>query len=268
MNASINFTRLVLVLRKYWFENNRQFMLMLLAEAAFLVLWMGVDLSFSNPNLLREEFQMAYFFVGLFLSGCLSAGIHFSALGSKPTAIHFLLNPTSSPEKFVCSLFFGVVLFFLGYIAAFYAIDTPAVFIANQKFKTHWTVVNILFMDHYENRLFDGPYSTLLYVYFIAQAFFLLASIYFAKNGLFKAIVGVGIIWVAVIFLAMTLFVSFPPGIILRSLSEYEIIEKSGILKIVVLSPIVTTLVLIFYKFLVTPLLWLCAYLRLKEKHL
>jgi len=268
MHASINSTRLSLVLRKYWFENSRQFLLMVLAAAVFLALLMGVNVSFSNPNLQREEAQMGYFFIGLFLSGCLSAGIHFSAIGSKPTAIHFLLNPASSMEKFICALFYGVVLFFLGYVIAFYAIDTTAVLIANQKFKTHWTVVNILAMDRYENRLFDGPQSTLLYMYFIAQAFFLLASIYFAKNGLFKGIVGVGIIWVALIFLAMTLFASFPPGIIFKTINEYEVVDRSGISRIVIISPIMTTVVLMFYKFLVTPLLWFCAYLRLKEKHL
>jgi hypothetical protein len=243
-------------------------MLIVMAEAAFFVLWMGVNVSVTNPNMFREENQILYFFTGLFLSGCLSAGIHFSSLGSKPTAIHFLLHPASSTEKFLCSMFFGVILFFLGHIIAFYAIDIPAVLIANQKFNTHWTVVNLFFMDHYENRVFDGPFSTFLYAYFIAQAFFFLASIYFAKNGLFKAIVGVGIIWVVVIFLAMAIFISFPPGIIMKSLGEYEIIEKSGISKIIFLSPIVTTLVLIFYKFLIAPLFWFCTYLRLKEKHL
>lgn len=268
MNSSINFSRLTLVFRKYWFENNRQFTLMVLAEVAFFFLWMGVHVSFSNPNLLREEAQIAYFFTGLFLSGCLAAGIHFSSLGPKPTAIHFLLTPASSHEKFICSLFFGVILFFGGYVFAFYTVDIPAVVIANQKFNTHWKVVNLLLMDRYENRLFDGPHSALLYAYLVAQAFFLLASIYFAKNGLFKAIVGVGIIWVVAIFLAMAIFISFPPGIIMKSLGEYEIMEKSGVLRIVVVSPIVTTLVLVFYKFLVTPLLWFCAYLRLKEKHL
>src|SRR6267154_3243519 len=160
MNDSINFSRLALVLRKYWFENNRQFMLMILAVAAFFTLWLGVELSFGGPNLFQESAQMAYFFVGLFLSGCLSAGIHFSALGSKPTAIHFLLNPASSKEKFFCSLFFGVILFLLGYVVAFYAIDAPAVLLANQKFKTHWSVVNIFSMDRYKSELVDGPNST------------------------------------------------------------------------------------------------------------
>ena len=268
MNASINFTRLVLVLRKYWFENKRQFMLMLLAEAAFLTLWMGVNISTTNPRMLMEVNQVCYFFTGLFLFGCLSAGIHFSDLGVKPTAIHFLLTPSSGKEKFICSLFFGVVLFFIGYVIVFYAVDAISVLIANQKFKTHWAIANLFLMDRYEYRLFEMPFSMLVYLYFIAQAFFLLASIYFNKNGLFKAIVGAGIIWVTLIFLMMTLFVSFPPGIILKTISEYEIVERSGISRVVVISPIITTLILLFYKFLITPLLWLSAYLRLNEKHL
>jgi hypothetical protein len=253
---------------KYWFENNRQFIFMMLAVAAFFVLWMGVNVGVSNPNLLREEMQIGYFFVGLFLSGCLSAGIHFSSLGSKPTAIHFLLTPASGKEKFISSLFFSVFVFFLGYVFMFYAVDSIAVLVANLKFKTNWTVINLLAMDRYENRMFGGPFSTLLYVYFVAQSFFLLASIYFAKNGLFTGIVGVGIIWVILIFTTMTLFALFPPGIIMKSINEYDILERSGIFKTILISPVITAIVLLFYKFLITPLLWYCAYLRLKEKHL
>jgi magnesium-transporting ATPase (P-type) len=258
----------MLVVRKYWFENSRQFILILLATAAFFVLWMGVHLSFGNPNLLREEIQIAYFFTGLFLAGCLSAGIHFSSLGAKPTAIHYLLTPASSKEKFFCALLFGVLLFFAGYVMVFYAVDSVAVSIANLKFNTHWKIANLLVMDSYENRLFDGPYSNLLYFYFVAQAFFLLASIYFSKNGLFKAIVGVGILWVIVIFIVMSFFASFPPGVIIKSIGEYSVLEQSGLLRTIAISPAVTAIVLIFYKFMITPLLWYCAYLRLEEKHL
>ncbi len=268
MSSSINFKRLSFVLKKYWFENKKQFILMLLAAATFLTLWMGVNLNVSNPSMLREENQLFFFFTGLFLSGCLSAGIHFSALGSKPTAIHFLLSPASSKEKFICALLFGVILFFFGYLLIFYAVDIVSVWIANKKFNTHWAVVNLLFMDRYENRLYDGPFSALLNFYFIAQAFFLLASIYFNKNGLFKGIIGAGIIWVALIFLIMSLFAAYPPYVIFKGINEYQVIESSGIIKTIIVSPIITTLVLIFYKFLIAPLLWFCAYLRLKEKHL
>jgi hypothetical protein len=270
MNKSVNVNRVLLVIIKYVYENRRSFSLMLLAVGAFLVLSMGVNLIFTNtnPNLFREESQIIYYFIGLFLSGCLSAGVHFSELGSKSKAIHYLLAPASSAEKFICAIFFGVIVFFFGYTLVFYAIDSVVVILANIKFETHWRIVNLFEINKYENRIFDGPFSSFFYIYFVAQAFFLLASVYFSKNGLFKAIIGVGIIWVLSIFLLMTFIKSFPYGQFHSGSNMFEIAEISGVTKKVLLPSLITMPLIFFYKFLLTPLLWTSAYFRLKEKQL
>ena len=105
--------RTFLYLRKYIFENGKSFVLLNLAIAAFLVLWLGVYINFTNPNLFSERAQAAYYFVTLFLSGCLSAGILFSELGSKDRSIHYFLVPASLLEKFLTSLFFAIAVFFV-----------------------------------------------------------------------------------------------------------------------------------------------------------
>src|SRR5690349_17487113 len=90
-----------LYVRKYAFENRMAFLFLYLAIAAFLVLWMGVQLNFTNPSLFAPRAQAAYYFLTLFLAGCLSSGMLFAELGSKSRAIHYLLIPASTRGKFI-----------------------------------------------------------------------------------------------------------------------------------------------------------------------
>ena len=260
--------RAFLFLKRYAFENAKTYAFLYLAIAAFLVLWLGLQLNFTNPMLFREGAQVVYYFMTLFLSGCLSSGMLFSELGAKPKAIHYLLIPASTLEKFLTSIFFGVIVFFVFCSSIFYFIDFIVVTIANNKFSTHWEVINLFSINKYPNLLFDGPVTDIFYLYFPIQAIFLLCSVYFKKHGLFKAIVGMGLLWVAAITLALLLYQLLPFGRFTDTIASYEIIESSGDNKLIKIPQILVISVLTFFRFLLTPLLWAAAYLRLKEKEL
>lgn len=261
-------SRAWLYLRKYAFEHGRAYAFLHLAIAAFLVLWLGLYLNFSNPFLFSERNQVAYYFVTLFLSGCLSAGVLFSELGSKSKAIHYLLVPASTFEKFFATLLFGVFIFFVVASCIFYLIDSAAVAIANFKFDQHHEAINLLALNQYENPFFNGDITDIFYFYFPAQAIFLLCSIYFNKHGLFKAIVVTGLLWVMCIVLILILSQLIPPGIFKHSIGAYEVLEQSGDNKVIFVSPFLVTIILIFGKFLLAPLLWTAAFFRLKEKEI
>jgi hypothetical protein len=265
---AIDFPRFILYARKYAFENARIYLLLYLAIAAFLILLLGLYLNFTNPGLFSERAQVMYYFTTLFLSGCLSSGMLFSELGSKPKAISYLLVPSSSEEKFLTTLLFGVFVFFIMCSSVFYIINYVAVTIANFKYGTHWEVINLLSLNRYDNVFFDGPITDIFYLYFPIQALFLLCSVYFKKYSLFKAIVSVGLLWV--LFVVLFLFFRFlmPPGRFADSINTYEVIEASGDNKLISIPPIIAYSTFIFFKFLVTPLLWATAYFRLKEKEL
>lgn len=268
MNQTLDWSRTCLLFKKYLYENRKSYPLLFLAIAGFFILWMGVYLLFSNPNLFNERFQVFYYFTGLFLSGCLYGGILFSELGSKPKAINYLMVPVSSLEKFICVLFFGVLGFFIGYSAIFYIIDVAAVSIANLRNGTQWSVINPLFIDQYENIFFEGPLSHIFYIYFAAQALFILASIYFSKHSLFKAIVCLGLLWVFLMLFFMLIRATLPPGWFYNGIDTYEVFEPSGQLKTVSVPSWITGILVFFFKFLVPPLLWIAAYYKLKEKQL
>jgi len=259
---------MVFLLKKYLYENRKAYPLLFLAIAGFFILWMGIYLLFNNPNLFTERFQVFYFFTGLFLFGCLYGGILFSELGSKPKAINYLMIPVSTLEKFICILFFGVIVFFVGYCCVFYLIDSAAVSIANVKNGTQWPILNPAFIDRYENIFFDGPLSQIFHIYFAAQALFMLSSIHFSKHSLFKAIVCLGLLWVFSMLFFMLIRLVMPPGWFYHNLDTYEIFEESGQIKVIGIPGLLTGTLVFFFKFLMAPLLWTTAYLKLKEKTL
>jgi len=259
--------RTIRYLRKYSFENAKSNILLFLSLAAFLVLWLGVYLNFTNPFLFREGAQAAYYFVTLFLSGCLSSGLLFSDFGSKSRAINFLLLPASALEKFLVSLFFGVAVFFIGCSSIFWMVDLVVVNIANYKYDTQWEVINLFRLDTYPNVFFDGPLTDIFFMFFPIQALFILCSVFFNKHGLFKAIVAMGLLWVILIAVFLVVQHLLPVGI-LHDGDTYEVIEADGDNKLIALPVWLTVIASLSYKFLLTPMLWTVAFFKLKEKEL
>lgn len=266
--ALIQSRRSLLYFRKYAFENRRAFLFLYLAIAAFLVLWLGVYLNFTNRALFAPRAQAAYYFVTLFLAGCLSSGMLFSELGSKSKAIHYLLIPASTWQKFICGVFFSVVVFFVVYSCIFYVVDYAAVHIANYKYGTDWEVINLFHLERYPNVFAETPLTDIFYLFFPVQAIFLLCSVYFKKHGLFKAIVCMGLLWVFFIALMLTMGNLLPAGKYNDSMGAYEIVEANGDNKLVFIPAVLTYAVLAFFKVLLTPMLWVVGYLKLQEKEL
>lgn len=268
MTYALNYSRSFLLLRKHLFESRKTYMLLSLAIAAFLILWLGVSLTFTNPYLFSERAQVSYYFVTLFLSGCLSSGVLFSDLGTKARAINYLLLPGSALEKFGCQLLFGVFIFFIGYSAVFYAVDTLVVFIANIKYDTHWQVINLLHINRYPNPFLDIQNTSMFYIYFPIQAMFMLSSIYFVKNSIFKGLVCLGLLWVACTLFFVLMRMILPPGRFVDGVNVYEIIDRSGLIKHIRVPAAISQVFAIFFMYLITPALWLVAYVRLAEKEL
>lgn len=268
MTHTLNYSRSFLLVRKHLFESRKTYILLSLAIAAFLILWLGVSLTFTNPYLFSERAQVAYYFITLFLSGCLSSGVLFSDLGTKARAINYLLLPGSALEKFCCQLLFGVFIFFIGYSAIFYVVDTLVVFIANMKYDTHWQVIDLFHIDKYPNPFLDIQNTSMFHIYFPIQAMFMLSSIYFVKNSIFNGLVSLGLLWVVCTLFFVLMRMILPPGRFADGVDVYEIIDRSGVVKHVSVPAAISQAVAIFFMYLMTPGLWLVAYVRLAEKEL
>jgi hypothetical protein len=256
------------VFGKYFGENKKAYLLLFLACGASLTLWMGVHLSFTNPYLFDETSQVMYYFTGLILWGCLSAGLLFSDLGSRPKAINYLLLPASSLEKVVCTVFFGIAVYFIGYTLIFCALDFTMVSLANQKFKTAWSVINVLTINQYKSKLFeDGHTSYFFYIHFGIQSFFLLGSLYFPKYAFFKTAIAGVLMWVfAILYLVVFMNNVSTPGLFNDGFSYLEVFDPSGRNKIVHLPEGLTGTLEYFLRYGVTIMFYVVTYFRLNEK--
>jgi hypothetical protein len=192
----------------------------------------------------------------------------FAEFSSKPRAITFLMMPGTALAKFVSTLLFGVVLFLVAYTIVFLILDSGAVYLANLKNHTHYSVINPLHIDQYENVIYPGPWSTSFFIYLAVQAYFILVSIWSPKYSVVKALVGLGLLWVAFILLMVTLNSILPDGIFTHGLKQFEMMALSGRRKVIDLPFWLPVSVTIFYKFLTAPLLWTTAFFKLKETQL
>ncbi|HMI65548.1 MAG TPA: hypothetical protein VK517_05905 [Cyclobacteriaceae bacterium] len=266
MNQLFNAGRAWLLFRKYFGENKKAYALLFLACGASLTLLMGVNLSFTNAYLFEETAQVMYYFAGMIGWGCLSGSLLFSDLGSKSKAINYLLLPASSLEKLVCTVLFGIVIYFIGYTLIFYAVDFTMVSLANEKFKTAWPVINVFTINLYKSKFFeDGQTSYFFYIHFGLQAFFLVGSIYFPKYAFFKTAIALVLIWVfAILYLVIYMKNVVTPG--LYHDGVLEAFDPSGRNKIVRLPGGLEGTVEFFFKYAVAVWFWVVAYYRLKEK--
>lgn len=266
MEQHFNFKRLILIFSLFWLENRKAFLFLLLAVGSFLIVWLGVYLAFNNPRLFSERFQIAYYFTGLFLSGCLSANFLFPDLNNKSKSINFLLLPASAAEKLLTTLFFGVGVFLVGYTLIFYMVEPVFVKLSNEIIKTDWPVINIFKINTYEDPFFEEKPSTIFFLYFTVQAFFIVGSLFFNKYSFFKTVIVLLFVWIFIVFLPHPVINSIlPRGIFADGLTAFEVLDFKGN-RLVKMPTWFTFSFHFFSNYIITLGLWLTTYFLLKEK--
>jgi hypothetical protein len=129
-NDSFTLRRWWLLVTLHWAENKRRYLLSLLAIAALITAFFVFGIFFT-PVDFNFGSQFFIYYIGLYIVGCLYGNTVFSALSHRRRAIQYLTFPASTPEKLFCSMFFGVVLFFIAYVLVFYFVDIPMVALNN-----------------------------------------------------------------------------------------------------------------------------------------
>src|SRR5688572_23843932 len=113
MNQFFSFKRFNLLVLKHWAVNKKRYSLSVLALIGLLILWFVFALIIGDDNKMSIDFQQTTFYFGLFVLGTIYASQYYQDLGSKPKGSNFLLVPASTFEKFICSLLFTAILFFI-----------------------------------------------------------------------------------------------------------------------------------------------------------
>jgi hypothetical protein len=266
-NQYIHLPRLAMTFSKFWFENKRTLALLFGAIAAFLLILLSLYYSFNAPNLFREHFQVAYYFTGLFLSGILSASFLFSELRNKPRAIAYLMVPASQIEKFICVMFFGLLVFWSGYSIIFTCINYVFVSMNNARMGRTDEVINIFTINKYQNPFLEGPSLWLFFIYFAIHALFALGSIYFARYAFFKTLIVFLFFWLLFFFVPVVLHRLLPPGGWVSSLFKYEVYDDVGNF-FLTLPEWFRILSSVFFSCAGTTMLWVATYFKLTERQI
>jgi len=201
-NQLFSFSRWRLLVAKHWAEHSRRYLLSLLAIAGLYAAWFAFMIAIDAYAPMAANMQFSAYIVGLYSVGCLYASTLFSELSTKKDALPWLSLPASQLEKLLCSLFFGVILFYISFTLVFYCVDYIMVQWSNNITYRHprffpGTQIRILPVTLYNLFSAEGApvpekdYHLFTSLYFAIQAAFLLGSVYFTRYSVIKTAIAV-----------------------------------------------------------------------------
>jgi hypothetical protein len=260
-------------MRKHLVDNYRIYGMSIIVLAVLLLITLLLNLSDNfriHPYISR---LLPLYFIGMFLTGLIFTSLSFRELASKPQGIDYLLFPASQLEKYLSTLLVTTVGFLLIYHFAFYlaylGMDTILVS------STGVHIKNDLDKAFQKEAL---PYF--YYAWFISQAIMLLGAIYFQKYSFIKTIFLFAVFLLSLYFIN-TLFAyiffgkvmpkwngHFPFVGVNIMLGEHPSEHEPQTHKFLMLPSSTRDGLLFFGKYLVTPILWALAYMRLRDKEM
>src|SRR3546814_799033 len=163
-------------------ENVRFYLLYTAASRGITGLLIGFWLTIKSRNDYYEEHFYSYALLALFLCGTLFANLQFEPLSGKARGIAWLSFPASHLEKFLCALFYTVI-------------------VLNGLFLIGATVIKWLLVFCITHGIPEGgrwlpmpPFMEseefyFIYLFIAVQAFYLLGSVWFARFSFVKTTV-------------------------------------------------------------------------------
>lgn len=265
--------RFGLYMRKHLVDNYRIYGMSVIVLTVLLLIMLALNLSDNfrvQPAISR---LIPLYFIGMFITGLIFTSLSFSELANKPHGMDYLLFPASQLEKFLSTLLVTTIGFLLLYHIAFYFayLGIDAIIAMNSG-------------QHMRNDLYEAPGKNYLayfyYIWFFAQAVMLLGAIYFQKYSFIKTVF-LFMIFILALYFLNTVFSyiffgkrlagwngQFPFIGINVMLGEHpsEYVPKTH--NFLMLPSGIRDGLLFFGKYLVTPILWTLAYVRLRDKEM
>lgn len=187
MNATFNFNRLMLLVRKQAREMGKFYLLAAFAMLGIIILaFIFFWILMGGPHYREQDIYIIYI-TGLLAGGALFGSMAFSQLAEKEKGMYWLSFPASHAEKLVTTVLFTSIGFFVLYTSSFFLV----------KWLTTGFVKTYLVGN--EGRTFhevtwNSPQIKLLVrivlaAYFGIQALFVLGSVYFGRFSFIKTII-------------------------------------------------------------------------------
>lgn len=282
MNQAFSFNRWLLLVGKHWSENRKKYILGISAITGIIMIWFLFNITMEGYRPMGFGTQVGTYFIGLFIVGCLYASTLFSDLSSKSKGINYLSLPASQLEKTLCTLLYGVIIFFIAYTTVFYIADFIMVKIANSVSYVYWqrnhlagdvfvpqNIVNIFFLNEMSARdINTGPFFLLGYL--AVQSAYILGSVYFTRFSFIKTTISLLVTALFIMmFVGKVLSAFMPHGSFYQGITNYQIFDEGlGEQKIIRLPEWVGDSVLFLLKYAFAPIFWVVTYFRVKEKEI
>lgn len=199
MNNTFDINRFVLLLRKDIQENWKKYLIRILTIYGALTLvttwnsfltYSELEQGFDRLKYLNRDLIVFTAFV-FFIFGCISASLTMEPINSKTKRLTYLMNPSSSFEKYVSRWFIMTIGYIVVFFILFWLSDATRVMICSLRFPD----VDVQFIhfdkfigkDNYDyvfNNMTRFTFSVGLF--FFIQSLFILGSTFWPKNSLVK----------------------------------------------------------------------------------
>jgi hypothetical protein len=181
MNQLFVYQRFKLLLRRYFIENRKLFLMGGTVMLFIGIVFYAINTKWSLDLELDKFVRQASFFVGLILFGSIFSNYLFRDFGQKGSTIHLLMIPASTLEKLVSGMVYALLLFPVAYFIFFLLFDSLYVVLLNQ-----WGAKN-LFLWEFEDTAQKNVIKTLLglQLYYVI---IIIGTIQFQRNSYIKTL--------------------------------------------------------------------------------
>lgn len=258
MQATFNFTRLGMLIKKQWAEHARLYTLTMGAIAGLMAIALFVWQLTDHPPVIATYIILL---VSMFLGGAIFSSMTFADLSQRTTGIYFLSVPATHGEKLVCGILYSQVFFNAVVLALFFILQPIAVSMA--KYPDF-----MQFRSAYAHTEFATLVWNIITAYLAMQALFILGSVYFQRFSFVKTVVAT--VLTALVFGAFMNWVIqpiLPHGMSLNSFSKFGVVIH-GQERTYTLPAWSSVGIRYAFQYIWVPVFWTATYFRLKEKEL
>lgn len=262
MNNTFDITRFGLLLKKTLLERPMQFFgLTGLSFALVLLLYAAIKVIAGIGTA-----QNISFLIGLIGGGCFLASFVFNYFSSKAMGSSYLTLPASHFEKWLCGVLITGVFYVLLFLLFFRLIDTVFVGMYHRSLDPNGPFYKQLY-EQAQVFPYDSLFAVRAFILFANFAgAMLVGSLYFNKISFIKVALTICGIWFTILVLNTVIAKAMMSNV--ESAVPYVLVwlksgESSGNIQ---LPENIMNVVKIFAQYLIPALLWLLAYIRLKEK--
>ncbi|MGA9652149.1 hypothetical protein [Pedobacter sp.] len=257
MNEIFEWKRFSEIFKKHTAENYKSYLM----STAVLIGGLGLILSFigyTSQGHISVVQQGMVFLIMMFLSGSVFTSMIFSDLGDRKKAIPMLTLPASHLEKTLVGWVYAYLLFQVVYMSCFYLVDTTIIHIANRNMIDKNVIVNV-FSTEDKFWIAFPQFAILNAICFVGAIWF--DKMHFIKTGfvfLIFVLLLTAFNYTTINLMFDTEVAKAPPFNSIGILEEGKFWRIKGNHQ--------SDMILLVTVILVSTILWISGYFRLKEK--